>query len=127
MKNITKQLKFSVNWHGLISKLPVGRRTLSQLAWGICSCNFLSNSNEQVIRLGFVGLQIWFGRTGVFTSSDVVLSVDRFLLPNKDDSGVDHNRLAEEWTRVWKSRQQIQQEIEQLTRAMEVMKNLSLI
>lgn len=63
----------------------------------------------------------------MFTSSDVVLSVDRFLLPNKDDSGVDHNRLAEEWTRVWKSRQQIQQEIEQLTRAMEVMKNLSLI
>lgn len=76
--------------------------------------------------MGFVGLRIRFGRTGVYTTSDV-LSVDRLLLPNKDGCGVDHNRLAEEWTSVWKSRQQIQQEIEQLTRAMEVMKNLSLI
>lgn len=67
------------------------------------------------------------GHAGVFTSSDVVLSVDRLLLPNKDGCGEDHNTLAEEWTSVWKSRQQIQQEIEQLTSAMEVMKNFSLI
>lgn len=64
------------------------------------------------------------GHAGVFTSSDVVLSVDRLLLPNKDGCGEDHNRLAEEWTRLWKSRQQIQQEIEQLTSAMEVMSRI---
>ncbi|XP_052698781.1 uncharacterized protein LOC128176451 isoform X2 [Crassostrea angulata] len=46
--------------------------------------------------------------------------MSRLLLPNKDGCGEDHNRLAEEWTRLWKSRQQIQQEIEQLTSAMEV-------
>lgn len=64
------------------------------------------------------------GHAGVFTSSDVVLSVDRLLLPNKDGCGEDHNTLAEEWTSVWKSRQQIQQEIEQLTSAMEVMSRI---
>lgn len=63
----------------------------------------------------------------MFTSSDVVLSVDRLSLPTKDGCGEDHNRLAEEWTSVWKSRQQIQQEIEQLISAMEVMKNFSLM
>lgn len=63
----------------------------------------------------------------MFTSSDVVLSVDRLLLPNKDGCGEDLDRLAEEWTSVWKSRQQIQQEIEQLISAMEVMKNFSLM
>lgn len=42
------------------------------------------------------------------------------MLPNKDVSGVEYSIPADKWTSVLRSRQQIQQEIEQLIRAMEV-------